>query len=127
MPIVGIGTDLCDIRRIARLLERHGTRFTTRVFTAHEQAVCEAKANPAAAYARRFAAKEAALKALGTGLTGGLFWTDIEVRNNAHGAPSLTFYNEAEKRRHARGATAYLSVSDEPPYALAFVVLEHSV
>src|SRR3712207_9087469 len=79
--ILGIGSDLCDIRRIERSLERFGARFTHRIFTAGERARSERRAAAAASYARRFAAKEACAKALGTGMRGGVFWRDMEARS----------------------------------------------
>jgi holo-[acyl-carrier protein] synthase len=97
--ILGIGSDLCDIRRIEATLARFGTRFTERVFTAGERARSERRAASAASYARRFAAKEACSKALGTGMSRGVFWRDMEV-------------------------VIHVSLTDDPPLAQAFVVIE---
>ncbi|MFD0937953.1 holo-ACP synthase, partial [Methylobacterium trifolii] len=87
--ILGIGSDLCDIDRIARSLERFGERFTHRVFTRGEREKCDRRAARAPSYARRFAAKEACAKALGTGLSRGVFWRDMEVVNLPGGRPTL--------------------------------------
>ena len=87
--ILGIGTDMVDVRRIEKLLNRFSTRFTEKVFTPAERTYCTAQHTPAAAFAKRFAAKEAALKALGTGLRAGITWHDIEILNDAKGKPCL--------------------------------------
>src|SRR3712207_2542903 len=99
--IIGIGSDLCDIRRIERSLERFGTRFTHRVFTAGEQAGSERRAAAAPSYARRFAAKEACAKALGTGMRGGVFWRDMEVVNLGSGRPTMRLTGGALARLQA--------------------------
>ena len=127
--IVGIGSDLCDIRRIAETLERFGERFTQRIFTDVERARSERKGDPAASYAKRFAAKEACSKALGTGLRGGVFWRDMGVANLRSGAPTLKLTNGAAERLAAitpAGLTPviHLSLTDDHPYAQAFVVIE---
>ncbi len=126
--IVGIGTDLVDMRRIERLLKRFGTHFTHKIFTAAERAYAEAHRHPAQVYANRFAAKEAAAKALGTGIRHGITWQDIEVTKAPSGEPSLLFHGKARAyfiKRTPEGAQgqAHVSVSDEPPYSTAFVVL----
>ena len=127
--ILGIGSDLCDIRRIERTLARHGARFTHRVFTDGERARCDRRADPAPGYARRFAAKEACAKALGTGLSGGVFWRDMEVVNLPSGQPTLRLTGGAAARLCAMlpaGHTAHLhaSLTDDPPMAQAFVIIE---
>lgn len=127
--IVGIGSDLCDIRRIEKTLTRHGERFTHRVYTAGERARCDRRAARAEGYARRFAAKEACAKALGTGLSEGVFWKDMEVVNLPSGQPTLRLTGGAARRLAAllpAGHTARLHVSltDDPPLAQAFVVIE---
>jgi holo-[acyl-carrier protein] synthase len=127
--IVGIGSDLCDIRRIARTLERHGERFTRRVFTDGERARCDRRAARAEGYARRFAAKEACAKALGTGLSGGVFWRDMEVVNLPSGQPTLRLAGGAAERLAAllpdgHAARLHVSLTDDPPLAQAFVVIE---
>ena len=127
--ILGIGSDLCDIRRIARSIERFGDRFTGRIFTPGERAKSDARAARADSYARRFAAKEACAKALGTGLRAGVFWRDMEVVNLPGGKPTLRLTGGAE-RRLARmlpdgcEAVLHLSMTDDPPMAQAFVVIE---
>ena len=127
--ILGIGTDLCDIRRIASSLERFGDRFTHRVFTDGERATCDRRAARAPSYARRFAAKEACAKALGTGLSQGVFWRDMEVVNLPSGQPTLSLTGGA--REHLAGmvpqgyeARLHLTLTDEPPLAQAFVIIE---
>ena len=127
--ILGIGSDLCDIRRIERSLERFGERFTHRVFTDGERARCDRKAARAPSYARRFAAKEACAKALGTGLSEGVFWRDMEVVNLPSGQPTLSLTGGAAERLAAMlppGHTArvHVSLTDDPPLARAFVIIE---
>ena len=127
--ILGIGSDLCDIRRIERSLQRFGTRFTHRIFTAGERARSERRAASAASYARRFAAKEACAKALGTGLRAGVFWRDMEVVNLASGRPTLRLSGGALERLKAmvppgHEAVVHVSLTDDPPLAQAFVVIE---
>ncbi len=127
--IVGIGSDLCDIRRVEASIARHGTRFTHRVFTEGERARCEARVNPGPCYARRFAAKEAAVKALGTGIAEGVFWRDIAVVNDAAGRPTLELTGGAAARLAAlipegHEAHVHVSLTDEPPMAQAFVIIE---
>ena len=127
--IIGIGSDLCDIRRIARTLERHGARFTQRVFTDGERARCDARAARAEGYARRFAAKEACAKALGTGLSGGVFWRDMEVVNLPSGQPTLHLKGGAAERLAdllppGHAAHLHVSLTDDPPLAQAFVIIE---
>jgi holo-[acyl-carrier protein] synthase len=127
--ILGIGSDLCDIRRIERSLERFGARFTHRIFTPGERARSERRAAAAASYARRFAAKEACAKALGTGLRAGVFWRDMEVVNLASGRPTLSLTGGALARLEAmlppgHEAIVHVSLTDDPPLAQAFVVIE---
>ena len=127
--IIGIGSDLCDIRRIAESLDRFGDRFTHRIFTDIERAKSERRGAPAASYAKRFAAKEACSKALGTGLRGGVFWRDMGVVNLRSGAPTLVLTGGAAARLAAitppgREAVIHLSLTDDHPYAQAFVVIE---
>ena len=127
--ILGIGSDLADIRRVADTLERFGERFTSRIFTDVERARCEASGDRAAAYAKRFAAKEACAKALGTGMREGVAWRDLGVANLAIGRPTLRLTGGALARLRALmpagcEAAVHLSLSDEPPYAQAFVVIE---
>ncbi len=127
--IVGIGSDLCDIRRIARTLERHGARFTHRVFTDGERARCDRRAARAEGYARRFAAKEACAKARGTGLSAGVFWRDMEVVNLPSGQPTLRLAGGAAERLAellpaGHAARLHVSLTDDPPMAQAFVIIE---
>jgi holo-[acyl-carrier protein] synthase len=127
--IIGLGSDLADIRRIEATLERFGDRFTARIFTEVERARSERKADRAASYAKRFAAKEACAKALGTGLRAGVFWRDMGVVNARSGQPTLRLTGGAAKRLSAitpAGLTPciHLSLTDDHPYALAFVVIE---
>ena len=127
--ILGIGSDLCDIRRIARSLERFGERFTHRVFTEGERAKSDRRAARAPSYARRFAAKEACAKALGTGLSHGVFWRDMEVVNLPGGRPTLRLTGGALARLRAmlpegHEARVHVSLTDDPPLAQAFVIIE---
>lgn len=127
--IIGIGSDLCDIRRIARSLERFGERFTGRVFTPGERARSDRRAERAPSYARRFAAKEACAKALGTGLRAGVFWRDMEVVNLPSGQPTMRLTGGALARLDAltpagHRAVLHVSLTDDPPMAQAFIVIE---
>lgn len=127
--IIGIGSDLCDIRRLAAVLERHGERFTQRCFTDIERRKAERRADQAGTYAKRFAAKEACAKALGTGLRHGVFWRDMGVVNRRSGAPTLALTGGAAERLAGltpagRTAVIHLSLTDEHPYAQAFCIIE---
>ena len=127
--ILGIGSDLCDIRRIESTLERFGDRFTHRVFTAGERARSDRRAARAPSYARRFAAKEACAKALGTGLRAGVFWRDMEVVNLPSGRPTLRLTGGALERLRAmtpdgHDAVVHVTLTDDLPLAQAFVVIE---
>jgi holo-[acyl-carrier protein] synthase len=127
--IIGMGSDLCDIRRIQKSLDRFGDRFIQRVYTPIEQAKAERRRNKADTYAKRFAAKEACAKALGTGIHNGVYWRDMGVVNLPSGKPTLALTNGAADRLHALmppGFTPviHLSLTDEHPYAQAFVVIE---
>jgi holo-[acyl-carrier protein] synthase len=127
--IIGLGSDLADIRRIEATLERFGERFVARIFTDVERARSERKADRAASYAKRFAAKEACAKALGTGLRAGVFWRDMGVVNARSGAPTLALTGGAAKRLAAMtpaGLTPHihLTLTDDHPYALAVVIIE---
>ena len=126
--ILGIGSDLIDIRRIEQALDRFGSRFTRRVFTAAEQARSDRRAKRAASYARRFAAKEACAKALGTGFRRGVFWRDMGVVNLPSGKPSLELTGGAAKRLEEitpDGMIAHidLSLTDDHPLAEAIVII----
>jgi len=127
--IVGIGSDLCDIRRIEKTLERFGARFTDRIFTEVERARSERKADRASSYAKRFAAKEACAKALGTGLSRGVFWRDMGVANLRSGQPTMALTGGAAKRLAeltpaGMKSLIHLSLTDDHPYAQAFVIIE---
>ncbi|HYP64253.1 MAG TPA: holo-ACP synthase [Acidocella sp.] len=127
--ILGLGSDICDIRRIERALERHGERFTQRVFSEVERARAEKRAGQAASsYAKRFAAKEACAKALGTGFRDGVFLSDLRVVNLPSGQPTLSLHGAALERLRAMTpagyeARVYLSLTDEYPYAYAQVII----
>lgn len=126
--IIGIGNDLCDIRRIERILQRFGDRFVTRVFTAAERAKAERRAHPAATYAKRFAAKEACAKALGTGFNQGVFMRDLAVVNLPGGKPGMVLTGGALARLAAITPQGYrakidVTLTDEYPLAQAIVVI----
>jgi len=123
MTIIGLGLDATEIPRIARLVEQYGDRFTERVFTEGEIAYCSRKARAAESYAARFAAKEAAMKALGTGHAFGVLWRDIEVVRL--GGPPLLQLHGAAAERFARmgGVSAHLTLTHTSDLALAHVIL----
>ena len=127
--IIGLGSDLCDIRRIQNSLDRFGDRFTNRVYTEVERKRSERKPDRAASYAKRFAAKEACAKALGTGIRNGVFWRDMGVSNLPSGAPTMALTGGALERLQAitpegHRAVIHLSLTDDHPYAQAFVIIE---
>lgn len=127
--IIGIGSDIIDIRRVEKTLERFGDRFVKRVFTETEQRKSDRKAQRAASYAKRFAAKEACSKALGTGLSHGVFWRDMGVVNLPSGAPTMNLTGGAAKRLKSMvpagtEAKVHLTMTDEYPYAQAIVIIE---
>lgn len=127
--IIGLGSDLSDIRRVEKSLERFGERFTNRVFTEIERTRSERKTDRAASYAKRFAAKEACAKALGTGIRHGVFWRDMGVANLPSGKPTMVLTGGALERLKAitpagHEATIHLSLTDDHPYAQAFVIIE---
>ena len=126
--ILGLGSDLIDIRRIEKTLERHGERFIARVFTEVERAKSERRKQRAASYAKRFAAKEACAKALGTGMNEGVFWRDMGVVNLKSGKPTMALTGGAARRLAEitpKGMRAQidLSVTDEYPLAQAIVII----
>ena len=135
--ILGIGNDLVDLRRIAATLERFGSRFTERVFTPEERRRCERAADPSAPYARRFAAKEACSKALGTGIAQGVAWRDMGVERAPGHGPTIRLTGGAAAalqrlwtRREAEGLllaghrpTIHVTMTDEPPHAQAIVII----
>jgi holo-[acyl-carrier protein] synthase len=127
--IIGLGSDLIDIRRIEKTLERHGDRFLNRVFTDIERKKSDRRAARAASYAKRFAAKEACAKALGTGLRKGVFWRDMGVINLPGGQPTMQLTGGALARLQSitpAGLTPriHLTITDDFPLAQAFVVIE---
>ncbi|MEO4044531.1 holo-ACP synthase [Hoeflea sp. CAU 1731] len=127
--IVGIGSDLIDIRRIERTIARHGERFTTRCFTEVEQERSERRKQKAASYAKRFAAKEACSKALGSGISKGVFWRDIGVFNLDDGRPTLELTGGALQQLEKLlpegfSAALHLTITDDFPLAQAFVIIE---
>ena len=127
--ILGIGTDLCDIRRIEKTLERFGDRFLQRVFTESERAKAFRRANPAASLAQSFAAKEACAKALGTGFRQGVFWRDMVVANLPTGQPYMKITGGALARMQkltpsGMKVEVLVSQSDEYPLANAIVIIE---
>ena len=126
--IIGIGNDLIDIRRVERTLERFGDRFINRIYTDVEQKKSEGRANRAASYAKRFAAKEACSKALGTGFRKGVFWRDMGVVNLKGGKPTIALTGGAAKRLveltpDGMEAQIDVSLTDEPPLAEASVII----
>ena len=127
--ILGIGTDLANIERIAGTLERFGDRFRTRVFTDLEQRKAERRADTAGTYAKRWAAKEACSKALGTGLRMGISWKDMSVSNLSTGQPQMHLTGWAAKRLQemtppGHEAHVHVTLTDDHPWAQAFVVIE---
>ena len=128
MMMIGLGSDLIDITRIERTIERFGARFLDRVFTPVERARSERRAERVASYAKRFAAKEACSKALGTGFRQGVFWRDLGVVNLASGRPTMVLTGGALARLQrlippGMQADIALTLTDEPPLAQAFVII----
>ncbi|HVT23139.1 MAG TPA: holo-ACP synthase [Rhizomicrobium sp.] len=126
--IIGLGSDLIDIRRIEKTLERHGERFMGRIYTEIERKKSDGRVQRAASYAKRFAAKEACAKALGTGLRKGVFWRDMGVVNLPGGKPSLKLTGGALKRLQEITPPGYealidLSITDDFPLAQAVVII----
>ncbi len=126
--ILGIGSDLIDIGRIERVIDRFGDRFLNRIFTEVERHKSDRRANRGASYAKRFAAKEACSKALGTGFRAGIFWRDLGVVNLPSGRPSMVLTGGALERLRAMTppgmiARIDLTITDEPPLAQALVII----
>jgi holo-[acyl-carrier protein] synthase len=126
--IIGIGSDITDVRRIAKVLDRHGERFIDRIFTPIERAKAEKRRNRVETYAKRFAAKEACAKALGTGFRAGVWWRDMGVVNLPSGRPTIELTGGAKRRLDAITPAGYearidLTITDEGPMAHAFVVI----
>ncbi|HEY7232267.1 MAG TPA: holo-ACP synthase [Pseudolabrys sp.] len=129
--IIGLGSDIVDTRRIAKVIERHGERFLDRVFTSIERTKADNRANAVETYAKRFAAKEACAKALGTGLRCGVFWRDMGVINLPGGRPTMKLTGGALARLRAITPTGYearidISLTDEGPTAQAIVIISAS-
>ena len=127
--IIGIGSDLANIERIGRTIERFGARFLNRVYTPTEQALAERRRERVATYAKRWAAKEACSKALGTGLRMGIKWRDMGVVNLRSGQPTMVLTGWAEERLRAmtpggHRARVHLTLTDDHPWAMAVVVIE---
>ncbi len=127
--IVGIGNDVIDIRRIEETLEKYGQRFISRIFTDVEIRKSERRAQRAASYAKRFAAKEACSKALGTGFRAGVFWRDMGVVNEPSGKPTIVLTGGAREQLETlvppgHAARIHLTITDDFPYAHAFVMIE---
>ena len=126
--ILGLGSDISDVRRVAKVIERHGDRFLSRVFTETERARADRRKNRVETYAKRFAAKEACAKALGTGIRSGVWWRDMGVVNMPSGRPTMKLTGGALKRLQAITPSGYeaqidLTISDEGPMAVAFVII----
>jgi len=126
--ILGIGSDITDVRRIAQVIERHGDRFLNRVFTPIERAKADRRRNRVETYAKRFAAKEACAKALGTGLHAGVSWRDMGVVNLPSGRPTMELTGGAKRRLQAITPAGYearidLTITDEGPSAQALVII----
>jgi holo-[acyl-carrier protein] synthase len=127
--IIGLGSDLIDIRRIEKSLEKYGARFTERLFTDVEKRKSDARHQRAASYAKRFAAKEACAKALGTGMSHGVFWRDMGVVNLPGGKPTMHLTNGAAVRLssmvpNGHKPVIHLTITDDYPLAQAFVIIE---
>lgn len=127
--IIGIGNDLIDITRVEKVLERHGERFVQRIFTPVEIRKSERRRMRAASYAKRFAAKEACAKALGTGMNAGVFWRDMGVVNLPSGKPTMALTGGAAKRLQSllpegHKAVIHVTITDEFPLAQAYVIIE---
>lgn len=124
--VVGVGTDLIEIERVQQSLDRFGTRFMQKVFTAGEIAYCQRKKHAAESFAGRFAAKEAAAKALGTGISRGISWREIEVRREPGERPTLHLSGRAAERARSMGIThLHLSLTHSRDVAMAVVIAEN--
>ena len=130
MKIYGIGTDIINIKRMKNILKRNGKRFKNKYFSVKEINYCEKKKNPSAFYAKRFAAKEAFTKALGTGIGKGINIKNIEISNNANGKPFIKLKGKVDEylKRSIRKKkyNIYLSLSDDEPWAQATVVISYN-
>ncbi len=123
MQVLGIGTDIIECVRIARMIEKHGELFVTRVYTTHEIEYCSTRKSATQHYAGRWAAKEAVLKAIGTGWVRGITWRDVEVRNHPGGKPSVAITGGARRACERRGiADIQISISHCRSHATAFAI-----
>ena len=127
--ILGVGIDICDVNRVSKTLERFKDKFISRCFTSLEKKKCQGTINQASCFAKRFAAKEATSKALGTGINKGVYWKQIEVENLKSGKPTINLYGNAKKKLESllpKNMTynILLSITDEREYAQAFVIIE---
>lgn len=125
--MIGIGTDIVQIKRIRDTIERYGDQFLDRCFTKAERHRADARAEPVRAYARLFAAKEALLKAVGTGMREGLSWHDFEITPNHLGAPTVLITGGARQKLGSIHYKTHLSLSDDHDYAVATVVIEQTI
>ena len=129
MKILGIGTDIVNIKRMKKFLKKGGSRFKNRIFSKKEIVYCDTKSNPSAYYAKRFAAKEALSKALGTGIRQGVNFKDIEILNDIFGKPSILLRGSTEnflkKKIKKKKYFIYLSLSDDLPWAQATVIISY--
>ena len=124
--IIGIGIDLTDIRRIRKILNQYGKKFQSRCFSNKEIINSNKAVNKASYYAKKYAAKEACAKALGTGFSQGIFWKDIVIENDIQGKPKIKLFNEAKKRLDSLSTKPYniqVSLSDEKQFAIANVII----
>ena len=130
MKIFGIGTDIINIKRIEKMIKKKNTKFISRIFTKIEIKYCERKKNSSSYYAKRFAAKEAFSKALGTGISNDISFQNIEISNDKFGKPSINIkgktLNFLKKKIKSNNFNIYLSLSDDNPWAAATVIIEHS-
>ena len=130
MKIFGIGTDIVNIKRMNKTLKSRNNNFKKRIFSKNEIIYCEKKKNSSSFYAKRFAAKEALSKALGTGIRKGINFKDIEISNNSHGKPSIKLKGETaiflRKKIKSKKYSIYLSLSDDLPWAQATVIISYN-
>ena len=126
--IIGVGIDIIDVRRIKKTLDKFGSKFKDRCFSTNEIKYSERKSNPIYSYAKRYSAKEACAKALGTGLARGIFWKDIEVKNDQYGKANIILHGKAMERLKKISKDKFdisVSLSDEKNYAIANVVISN--
>ena len=130
MKIFGIGTDIVNIKRMDNSLKKHGITFKNKIFSKKEISYCEKKKNPSSFYAKRFAAKEAFSKALGTGIRKGINFKNIEISNNSYGKPYILLKGNVasylKKKIRKKKYYVYLSLSDDKPWAQATVIISYN-